>query len=41
MSEEDKVSHPRDDDRNEEVAESPVPDPEGDHSAETDDPEAD
>jgi hypothetical protein len=41
MEEEDKVSHPRDDDRNEEIAESPVPDPEGeDHSAE-DDPEAD
>jgi hypothetical protein len=41
MREEDKVSHPRDDDRNEEVDESPVPDPStGDQPAE-DDPEAD
>jgi hypothetical protein len=41
MKEEDKVSHPRADDRNEEVDESPVADPtEGDESA-GDDPEAD
>jgi hypothetical protein len=41
MEEDDKVSHPRDDDRNEEERGSPVPDPEdGDQSAE-DDPEAD
>jgi hypothetical protein len=41
MSEDTKVSHPRDDDRNEELAESPVPDPlEGDKPAE-DVPEAD
>jgi hypothetical protein len=38
--EEDKVSHPRVDDRNEELDESPVPDPEAETSAE-DDPEAD
>jgi hypothetical protein len=39
--EEDKVNHPRGDDRNEELEESPVPDPEAeDHSA-ADDPEAD
>jgi hypothetical protein len=37
----DNNSHPRDDDRNDEVEESPVPDPEaGDPSAE-DDPGAD
>jgi hypothetical protein len=41
MREDDKVSHPREDDRNVEVEESPVPDPtEGDQSAE-DDPGAD
>jgi hypothetical protein len=41
MREDDKVSHPRDDDRNEEIDESPVPDPtEGEQSA-GDDPEAD
>jgi hypothetical protein len=35
------TSHPRDDDRNEELEDSPVPDPEeGDKSAE-DDPQAD
>jgi hypothetical protein len=35
------TSHPRDDDRNDEVEDSPAPDPEaGDTSAE-DDPEAD
>jgi hypothetical protein len=39
--EEDKPNHPRDDDRNDEVDESPVPDPtEGDADA-GDDPEAD
>jgi hypothetical protein len=35
----DKVNHPREDDRNEEIDESPVPDP-GESTAE-DDPEAD
>jgi hypothetical protein len=39
--EEQDTSHPRDDDRNEELEESPAPDPEtGDTTAE-DDPEAD
>jgi hypothetical protein len=39
--EEQDTSHPRDDDRNEELADSPAPDPEtGDAGAE-DDPEAD
>jgi hypothetical protein len=38
---EDKDTHPREDDRNEELDESPVPDPEaGDGDAE-DDPQAD
>jgi hypothetical protein len=38
---EDKANHPREDDRNEEIDESPVPDPlEGESSAE-DDPQAD
>jgi hypothetical protein len=38
---EDKANHPREDDRNEELDESPVPDPtEGESSAE-DDPQAD
>jgi hypothetical protein len=39
----DKSSHPREDDRNEEIDESPVPDPEAaDASAENeDDPQAD
>jgi hypothetical protein len=42
MSEEDKVSHPRGDDRNEELDESPVPDPEDkDDASAEDDPEAD
>jgi hypothetical protein len=39
MSEQD-TSHPRDDDRNEEVEGSPAPDPESSGDAE-DDPEAD
>jgi hypothetical protein len=39
MSEQD-TSHPRDDDRNEEVDESPAPDPENGGDAE-DDPQAD
>jgi hypothetical protein len=37
----DKVSHPREDDRNEELDESPVPDPEAGSSSAGDDPEAD
>jgi hypothetical protein len=37
-----KDMHPREDDRNEELDESPVPDPEDkDGTAEVDDPEAD
>jgi hypothetical protein len=39
MSEQD-TSHPRDDDRNEELDESPAPDPE-EKGAANDDPEAD
>jgi hypothetical protein len=40
--EDDKVNHPRDDDRNEELDESPVPDPEqGEDPSAGDDPEAD
>jgi hypothetical protein len=40
--EDDKVNHPRDDDRNEEIDESPVPDPEqGEDPSAGDDPEAD
>jgi len=35
------TSHPRDDDRNEELDESPVPDPEESESTAEDDPEAD
>ena len=38
---EDKDMHPRDDDRNEELDESPVPDPEENESPGEDDPEAD
>jgi hypothetical protein len=37
----DKVNHPRDDDRNDEVEESPVPDPEGKDTSAEDDPQAD
>jgi len=38
----DKVNHPREDDRNEELDESPVPDPEeGGDPSPGDDPEAD
>jgi hypothetical protein len=37
----DKDKHPRDDDRNEEVDESPVPDPEAKDTSADDDPEAD
>jgi hypothetical protein len=40
MSEED-TSHPRADDRNEELEESPVPDPETKDTNAADDPEAD
>jgi hypothetical protein len=42
--EDDKVNHPREDDRNDEIEESPAPDPEAtDATADTaeDDPEAD
>jgi hypothetical protein len=40
--EDDKVNHPRDDDRNEELDESPVPDPEqGEDPSAGEDPEAD
>jgi hypothetical protein len=38
---EDTVGHPREDDRNEELAESPIPDPEGGDPSAEDDPEAD
>jgi hypothetical protein len=34
-------NHPRDDDRNEELDESPAPDPESDRSSAEEDPEAD
>jgi hypothetical protein len=41
MREDDNVMHPREDDRNDEIDESPVPDPtEKEHGA-ADDPEAD
>jgi hypothetical protein len=40
-NEEDKVSHPRGDDRNEERESSPVPDPEAEDTSAEDDPEAD
>jgi hypothetical protein len=39
--EDDKVNHPREDDRNEELDESPVPDPEAGESSAEDDPQAD
>jgi hypothetical protein len=39
--EDDKVNHPREDDRNEEVDESPVPDPRSGDASAGDDPEAD
>jgi hypothetical protein len=38
---EDKDIHPRNDDRNEEIEESPAPDPESNESPGEDDPEAD
>jgi hypothetical protein len=38
---EDKDMHPREDDRNEELDESPVPDPESTDGDAGDDPEAD
>jgi hypothetical protein len=41
MEEDDKVMHPREDDRNEELAESPVPDPTQKKAGSEDDPEAD
>jgi hypothetical protein len=41
MEEEDKVNHPREDDRNVEIDESPVPAPEAEESSAEDDPEAD
>jgi hypothetical protein len=40
MAEQD-TSHPREDDRNDEVDESPVPDPEDKDTDAADDPEAD
>jgi hypothetical protein len=39
--EEQDTSHPRDDDRNEELDDSPVPDPEDGEPDADDDPEAD
>ncbi len=39
--EEAKTNHPREDDRNEEIDESPVPDPEAKDSPAEDDPGAD
>jgi hypothetical protein len=41
MEDDDKVMHPREDDGNEELEESPVPDPTEKRAAEADDPEAD
>jgi hypothetical protein len=38
---EDKDKHPRDDDRNVELEESPVPDPEAKDTGADDDPQAD
>jgi hypothetical protein len=38
---EDKANHPRTDDRNEEIEESPVPEPEAGETSAADDPEAD
>jgi hypothetical protein len=38
---EDKDMHPREDDRNDELEESPVPDPTAKSADEDDDPEAD
>jgi len=38
---EDTANHPREDDRNEELDESPVPDPEEGESSAEDDPQAD
>ena len=38
---EDKDMHPREDDRNDEIDESPVPDPEAKDTPVADDPEAD
>jgi hypothetical protein len=37
----DKDMHPRKDDRNDEIDESPVPDPEANDTSAKDDPEAD
>jgi hypothetical protein len=41
MEEADKDMHPRDDDRNDEIDESPVPDPTQKEDGAADDPEAD
>jgi hypothetical protein len=41
MREEDKDIHPREDDRNDEIEESPVPDPEAKDTSAADDPQAD
>jgi hypothetical protein len=39
--EDDQDTHPRDDDRNEELDESPIPDPTGKDTDAEDDPQAD
>jgi hypothetical protein len=39
--EDDKSNHPREDDRNEEIDESPVPDPEATDASAENDPQAD
>jgi hypothetical protein len=41
MEDADTVMHPREDDRNEEIEESPVPDPTQKETGAGDDPEAD
>jgi hypothetical protein len=41
MEDDDKVMHPREDDRNDELEETPVPDPTAKHADGEDDPEAD
>jgi hypothetical protein len=39
--EDDKVNHPREDDRNDELEGSPAPDPEAEGTSAEDDPQAD
>jgi hypothetical protein len=41
MEEDNTVMHPREDDRNDELEESPVPDPTQNEAGAADDPEAD